>query len=38
MPIATSAADAKIMLEALETGTDGVVLRTDTAAQVVYLT
>ncbi|EIE20726.1 DHQS-domain-containing protein, partial [Coccomyxa subellipsoidea C-169] len=34
MPIATSAADAKIMLEALETGTDGVVLRTDTAAQV----
>jgi 3-dehydroquinate synthase class II len=35
MPIVTSAADARVMLEALEAGTDGVVLQTDDAAQVL---
>ncbi len=35
MPVATSAADAKVMLEALEAGTDGVVLKTNNAAEVV---
>ncbi|BDA42244.1 3-dehydroquinate synthase [Coccomyxa sp. Obi] len=34
MPVATSAADAKVMLEALEAGTDGVVLKTNNAAEV----
>lgn len=33
MPIATSAEDARIMLEALEAGTDGVVLKTQDPAQ-----
>lgn len=32
--VAKSANDAKILLEALEVGTDGVVLRTNDAAQV----
>ncbi len=35
MPVATSAADAKVMLEALEAGTDGVVLKTNSAAEVI---
>ena len=33
MPIATSAEDARVMLEALEAGTDGVVLQTQEPAQ-----
>ena len=34
LPVARSAADARVMLEALETGTDGAVLRTEDPAQV----
>ena len=33
LPIARSAEDAKVMLEALEAGTDGVVLHTQEPAQ-----
>ncbi len=35
---ATSAADARVMLEALEVGTAGVVLQTDSTAEVGYQT
>ncbi len=33
LPVVTSAADARVMLEALEAGTDGAVLRTDSPAE-----
>ena len=33
LPVATSAGDAKVMLEALEAGTDGVVLHTQEPEQ-----
>lgn len=33
LPVARSAGDAKVMLEALEAGTDGVVLHTQEPAQ-----
>lgn len=35
MPVATSAADAKVMLDALEAGTDGVVLKTNNVSEVI---
>lgn len=35
LPVARSAADARVMLEALEAGTDGAVLQTEDPAQVV---
>ena len=35
--VAKTARDARILLEALEIGTDGVVLRTDDAAEVHHL-
>jgi 3-dehydroquinate synthase class II len=38
LPVARSAEDAKVMLEALEAGTDGVVLATDDPSQVVRQT